>query len=461
MVWTIQAIAVAHTKDKLLVFLQHVGFRLIVCFSHNVDTPDSFENRLLASYLDLTTDSSPPLSETAATEGILAAVQEAWVDGPHNPNDLHAASILYITTIDGKLAGDLVRASEEFDRFLSILSPLHQILGTDDRPEESSTIDIDDIVSLQPLSGRGSCIKVSVRSDHMVYKGISFFKFLACGSEAFVHHLEACYREIRMINCIIPPHPNIISPPKAFVTLNSRFGNPKARLICGTLYPYYQHGSLASLIDRSVREKTRIPRSRKVKWCYQLCFAIHHVHFQARAWHQDIKPPNILLDEDDNLLIIDWEQCGANSFVLAPEADGSFDVTTSSDDDGSGCSRLVYTRYEGPLRVSNPIGTPRWNVFPTWNDENPKAVELAEVYSLGSTMWLLLEQVPLNGDDREDYGSRTIHWTDASRDIPQNWKDTVAACVGKDPNERIGMKELLGFWETESRNFEAISSAIS
>src|SRR5207247_140724 len=139
---------------------------------------------------------------------------------------------------------------------------------------------------------------------------------------------------------------------------------------------------------------------------------------------------------------------------LAPEADGTFDVTTN-EGGVEGEPRLKYVKYEVPRRVNNSIGTPEWNVFPSWKDQHPKAVELAEVYSLGSTMWLLLEQVALNHvDGVEDYSSEVIHRTNWSKDIPDAWKDIVAVCVKLDPNERIGMKQLLDFWKAEHEIFQ-------
>ena len=40
----------------------------------------------------------------------------------------------------------------------------------------------------------------------------------------------------------------------------------------------------------------------------------------------DPKPNNILLDNDGNAILIDWKQCGASPFFLAPEADDSWDA---------------------------------------------------------------------------------------------------------------------------------------
>ncbi len=57
----------------------------------------------------------------------------------------------------------------------------------------------------------------------------------------------------------------------------------------------------------------------------------------------DLKPSNILLDNEENAVLIDWEQCGASPFFMAPEADGSWDVEIETlQPDGLGISR------EGP-----------------------------------------------------------------------------------------------------------------
>jgi hypothetical protein len=101
----------------------------------------------------------------------------------------------------------------------------------------------------------------------------------------------------------------------------------------------------------------------------------------------------------ERLVLIDWEQSGAALYTLAPEADGSWDVkearTGSSYRGGADSARLklVYEKYCGPDRENLAWGRPKWNVFPRWRDLYPRALEAAEVFSLGRTMWMLLEQV--------------------------------------------------------------------
>jgi serine/threonine protein kinase len=67
--------------------------------------------------------------------------------------------------------------------------------------------------------------------------------------------------------------------------------------------------------------------------------AIAHTHFTAHKFHMDIKPANFVLDSNQNLILIDWEQSGAPLYTLAPEANGSWDVkeakVESSSSDGA------------------------------------------------------------------------------------------------------------------------------
>lgn len=50
--------------------------------------------------------------------------------------------------------------------------------------------------------------------------------------------------------------------------------------------------------------------------------AIEHTHLVAHSYHTDIKPGNFLIDNDENLILADWEQSDAPVTTLAPEPDG-------------------------------------------------------------------------------------------------------------------------------------------
>ena len=214
-----------------------------------------------------------------------------------------------------------------------------------------------------------------------------------------------------------------------------------------------KNGSLDGVVEEAEATRTRLPPSDKAKWCHQMALALSHTHFKANTYHMDVKLSNFLLDDNKDLILIDWEQSGASRSTLAPEANGSWDVEITeqprTDDEASSPTTptLVYTRYAGPPR-QNAWSWPEWNVFPIWRRKCPRALEKAEVFSLGRTMWMLLQQVA-SIDEIED--ATRISWDETSSDIPQSWKALISRCVELNPNKRIAMSELTRFWEEARR----------
>ena len=83
----------------------------------------------------------------------------------------------------------------------------------------------------------------------------------------------------------------------------------------------------------------------------------------------------------------------------------------------------------------------------------PRTLEATEVFSLGRTMWMLLEQVTQS--EVEDLGKVVVSWSDMVKDIPEDWKGIVSRCLDADPNERIGLLELVEFWAAVQRKGQA------
>ena len=105
----------------------------------------------------------------------------------------------------------------------------------------------------------------------------------------------------------------------------------------------------------------------------------------AGQYHMDIKPNNILIDDENNAVIIDWEQMGASPFFLAPEANGEWDV-----EETVAVAPLRYNKHSGPQR-ENHWSFSKYNVFPIWQKRCPRALQAARVYSLGRTLWVIFE----------------------------------------------------------------------
>lgn len=177
--------------------------------------------------------------------------------------------------------------------------------------------------------------------------------------------------------------------------------------------------------------------------------------FAAHTFHMDIKPANFVVNANKDLILIDWEQSGACQYSLAPEADGSWNVKTaetiSSNCTGSHSSapKLVYEKYCGPYRENLAWGRPKWKVFPYWREYYPRALMAAEVFSLGRTIWMLLEQVPQSR--LEDADEVVVSWSEDAMDVPKDWKAVVSRCLDPDPSKRIRLSGLVDFWKVVKR----------
>lgn len=162
-----------------------------------------------------------------------------------------------------------------------------------------------------------------------------------------------------------------------------------------------------------------------------------------------------MLDADFHLVLIDWEQNDAPVTTAAPEIDGTWDVEEVLAENAT--PTLRYTKYTGPERRNMPETTPGgngwnvWNVFPVWSEQCPKALELAEVFSLGRCMWMLLRQPDMDAfEDITSTEDVVEDWV-SSEDISVHWRHVVEGCLKHSPTERMGLSELLTFWDGARR----------
>ncbi|KAF3920165.1 hypothetical protein AA313_de0204154 [Arthrobotrys entomopaga] len=462
MSWKVHTVNRSRTDSQLWMLLSKGTKKLISVVSPNASTPECFENNIISAF-----DKSQTKEWKGQREAIQKLVGEAMdfseSKGFFREQDLRPESVLSIHTHDGAIQAKLNSEKESYTGFCSLLRPQNKIIKSTESGRDvilqNKSVSYDEIIYGGALpSWRMTSMKASIVSapnEEFVYKGLSFYHYQVCGPEIFQHEVIACYREIEMVNHFIGKHPNVIPPAQYLVYASPNADNKAEHLICGSLYRFLNGGSLADFLDRTANQRTRLPLVQKAKWCYQLCSAMFHVHSKAGVWHQDLKPPNVLISDDEDVLIADWEQCGANPFILAPEADGTFDVRELNEEVSGGRQRLQFHKYEGPERINSPIGAPLWNSFPGWIKDCPRAAELAEVFSLGRTMWVLLEQVGLEHEPGvTDYSTQVIQWSSWSDDIPASWKRIVEASMAEDPNERPLMKELVEFWEQEWKKLQ-------
>ena len=178
---------------------------------------------------------------------------------------------------------------------------------------------------------------------------------------------------------------------------------------------------------------------------------------RSRSFHRPyvshgIKSSKFILDENNDIVLMDWEQSGAPSCTLAAEADGSWNVVgadampDSSKGSGSTNSRLVYKKYIGPDRQNLAFGWLKGNVFPIWRDSYPEALHAVEVFSLGGTIWMLLSVILES--EVKDLEEVVVSW--GEKPIPDAWKTIVDRCLYSDPNSRISLSEPDHYWSVNA-----------
>ena len=341
-----------------------------------------------------------------------------------------------------------------FNDYIDLLSPLSQLHVK----QPMKTVDFKSLIRLDQLGGKGCSTRVHTLSDpesEFVFKGIDFKTFLNFYESGHIEEeVKIFYRSTELVSNM-PRHPNIMAPAQILVTICKN--GDDTPVVCGSLYPLLPNGNLADQIEKNNKSVERIPLSCKAQWCYQMAAAVAHTHLVAHTYHMDIKPGNFLIDEDFNLVLIDWEQCDIPVTVAAPEIDGTWDVEEEVAAAEGSTTALRYTKYTGPERRNMPMTTQGdngwniWNVFPVWSKQCPKALELAEVFSLGRCMWMLLRQPDLTIFEDVTSTEEIVEDWESSEDIPADWKHVVQHCLKHDPNERINMSELVAFWDFARR----------
>lgn len=440
---------------ETIVFAQAYGMSKTLIFRFSLDrqNTNSLASRIVSCYHGLNV--SDPLGSfpdrSATRAAVWAALASIWLDC------IALAAADAPDTIIDIMDDNSWKSVQEplFADYLSILPKLGDFAIPCPGKE---TVAFQHLTRLQQLGGRGCATLVHQSANpeqEWVFKGVDFRTYLF-GYESGLaqEEVKAFKRSLKLLETM-PSHPNILPAPKLLATLSNLSAN--TTVICGALYPYYSKGNLAEQIDKSNSAATKIPLPLKAKWCLQMANALLHTHYVAKTYHMDIKPGNFTLDDNQDLILIDWEQTDAPITTVAPELDGTWDakeVWQGPSDDPTSIT-VKYTKYQGPERRNMPEATPGnngwnvWNSLLEWQKTCPRASELAEVFSLGRTMWILLRQY--NSDHFEDV-ERTEEikedW-DASEDIPATWKEMVDRCLERKPLMRPTLVEIQTFWENE------------
>ncbi|KAK4059805.1 hypothetical protein Trihar35433_10621 [Trichoderma harzianum] len=447
-------------EDETIVYAQVLGEgkATIFRFQRSDDSlPESLPNRIVCCYHDLeVSDVEFTFQDRCSMRSALwSAIATVWPDCIKDPAIANPGIVIDI--LPGETQEIIWRTYQEplFNQYLALLRDI-QPSDLVSQGHSPRILDITEVALLEVLGGRGCSKRVQVQDARkpspLVFKGIDFQTYLQLhdDDDEFARTTVDVWRRSTKLIANMPRHPNIQSPPRYLVSVRDSNQNP---VLVGHLSTYFAGGDLGNAIEAANARKSQIPLKQKAKWCHQMCLAITHTHRVAHTYHMDIKPGNFVIDDRENLILIDWEQSGAPATTLAPEADGTWDVE-EQDMNENGSPKLVYTKYTGPERRNMPEGSGResfniWNVFPEWQASCPKALELAEVFALGRTMWMLLSQTANNFDEVEHPNDVQVIWA-GKNDPPSHWIEIVENGMKVDPNDRPSLDDLIEFWEGEA-----------
>jgi len=152
------------------------------------------------------------------------------------------------------------------------------------------------------------------------------------------------------------------------------------------------------------------------EWVEQLCEALTYAHHRAKVVHRDLKPSNLMVSGKGELKVAD--------FGIARSVSDSMSMLTQV----RGTSGTLL--YMSPQQL-----------------DGERASHLDDIYSLGATLYELLTGKPpfysggVESQIREKtpapIGRRRAELEVSSNiPVPQEWEETIAACLAKEPARR-------------------------
>lgn len=441
---------------------------LVFRFDLDVSQPLSTSSRIVTCFHELHVDEKKTFPDRESMrQAVYDLISHVWLICASDPLTRLPDVVIHIRQDDrGEIACTISHESV-FRRYLASILPVASVKDTLIRKVSMTEPRYASLESLQfshKLGGRGGTTITRFRDQKddgsYVYKGLSFRLFLE-GETNYESERNTFHREIGNIYSL-PSHLNLQRTPFFLVTTGppqsaSNGVEEEDRVVGGALYPFFERQSLQEVINQSNKSHTSLPLVAKAKCAFQISAAMATVHSSGQ-YHMDLKPSNILLHNENDVVVIDWEQCGASPFFLAPEASGLWDVevvaNSETDEVQEAKPTMAYRKFTSPL--PDNCGTwPRRNVFQLWQRECPRALEAAEIYSVGKSLWVIFEQ--RNDDwvyERKHPEATTVEWASGSDGVQGTWKDFVSRCMSLDPNKRPTFEQGERFWKQEWKQLE-------
>jgi serine/threonine protein kinase len=231
-------------------------------------------------------------------------------------------------------------------------------------------------------------------------------------------------------------HDSIIRPPRMLIEHEDH--------IIGFLLKYYPKGNVREHAI-ALRTENKLRPELLLKWFCQAAKGLRHVLYNG-VEYQNIKPENCVVDEDDNLILIDF---ASNAAVKrqgrAPEV---YYQNPGAFYNGSEYEEPHLDSHDVKRKLTPHEFTPGKSIPDFWPK---KAREKAMVFTLARTFWMICESQasnPMPEMASTEYPFSTI-FTDLSADLLPEWKEFVLTCVRYTPKQRPSLKEIAAFCDKE------------
>ncbi|KAI3329437.1 hypothetical protein HD806DRAFT_286640 [Xylariaceae sp. AK1471] len=214
--------------------------------------------------------------------------------------------------------------------------------------------------------------------------------------KALVSEVKYLYHELKTL-CTVEPHANIIARPIHLVRKACSFGGKYA--IVGFTTFYHRQGSLRDFLPQ-LRIHGRLRQEDQFKWSIQVTQALEHLRTRSSTYYPDLRLDNLVLSENLDIVMVDFEQRGVWCEFAAPEVNAIEYIRLIAIDDLM--PNEVSLKYQGVMRDLVPdydrlqqdrYTNPEDGYNASWIALNPEEQEMAEVYMLGRLLWCIFEGV--------------------------------------------------------------------
>ncbi|KAJ4367025.1 hypothetical protein N0V83_007555 [Neocucurbitaria cava] len=246
-----------------------------------------------------------------------------------------------------------------------------------------------------------------------------------------VSDVKYLYHELKLL-LSMPKHPNIMQKPLYIVTGKDRYGGDDK--VFGFILPYFPSGNLADVVSRR-KQQGSLTLKDQFRWALQIVEALKFINASPARFYSELKTDNLLLDRDDNILFIDFEQMGNWITFSAPEIHYlEYCARLTKSDLVPEAQRLRYkellSAFVPDQEVNHVYDNPSDGYYVAWNSLTPEERVAAEVYSLGKTLWCIFEGCV---DTRNS--TLKAFKVDSGQEFPtfvrtpQNIRDLILRCV--------------------------------